>query len=340
MSDPVERTIASQLSSLSSIVGSANIEADIGGLQAQHFLESIGPKYETTWQVSCANSKWVSENMINLQKGDFGKLAALGYSISNLSVSERVAYSSVFTQGMEQLKRRELFPPDQVAFPNMPGVFLGIVLGVLSLPEDGQQQELLIWLREVISEAISKNRPRGSQGLLYQYVDSLLNARVVNVAHPDAHASLEEIAIAEWGIRGGAFRAEAAGPGVVPIRERILAQACSTNLDDLPAGDAAVAWSALMSCLSASIHDGVLATPHVVLILSRFESSMRRWRWDEPARSDPVRWPVLAEREVQDIVWLILRSVFDDLVDEDTLPKVGHSSYRSDFGHTIYRHSG
>ena len=332
MSGSVERTIASQLSSLSSIVGSANIEGDIGGLQAQHYLESIGPKYETTWQVSCANSNWVSENRINLQKGDFGKLAALGYSISNLSVSEKSAYSSVFIQGIEQLRRRELFPSDQVAFPNIPGVFLGIVLGVLSLPDDERRQYLLIWLREVVSEATFRNRPKGSQGLLYQYVNSLLNAKVVNVAYPDADSSLGEMTIAEWGIRRGAFRAETAVPGGVPIRERILARACSTNLDDLPAGDAAVTWSALMSCLSASIHDSVMATPHVVLILSRFESSMRRWRWDEPTRSDPVRWPVLGEKEVQDIVWLILRSVFDDLVDEDTLPKVGHSSYRSDFG--------
>lgn len=28
----------------------------------------------------------------------------------------------------------------------------------------------------------------------------------------------------------------------------------------------------------------------------------------------------------------MLRSVFDDVVDEDTLPKLGHSSYRADFG--------
>jgi hypothetical protein len=38
------------------------------------------------------------------------------------------------------------------------------------------------------------------------------------------------------------------------------------------------------------------------------------------------------EREVQDILWLILRPVFDDLVDEETLHTVGHSTYRADFG--------
>lgn len=60
---------------------------------------------------------------------------------------------------------------------------------------------------------------------------------------------------------------------------------------------------------------------------------MRRWRYDDPAKvKEPVQWPVPSEREVQDIIWMLLRSAFDDVVDEEPLRKVGHSSYRSDFG--------
>ena len=76
----------------------------------------------------------------------------------------------------------------------------------------------------------------------------------------------------------------------------------------------------------------VLSRSHIGVVLRRFEGAMRRWRWDEDNLHDPVRWPVRSEREVQDILWLILRSVFDDVVDEETLPKVGHSTYRADFG--------
>ena len=50
---------------------------------------------------------------------------------------------------------------------------------------------------------------------------------------------------------------------------------------------------------------------------------MRRWRCDESSMKQPIQWPVTAEREVQDILWLMLRPVFDDLVDEETLPKAG-----------------
>ncbi len=67
-------------------------------------------------------------------------------------------------------------------------------------------------------------------------------------------------------------------------------------------------------------------------MLGRFEDALRRWRWDTGSVRNPICWPITSEREVQDIVWLILRSVFDDVVDEDTLPKVGHSTYRADFG--------
>lgn len=60
---------------------------------------------------------------------------------------------------------------------------------------------------------------------------------------------------------------------------------------------------------------------------------MRRWRYDDPAKvKEPIQWPVPSEREVQDIIRMLLRSAFDDVVDEEPLRKVGHSSYRSDFG--------
>jgi hypothetical protein len=67
-------------------------------------------------------------------------------------------------------------------------------------------------------------------------------------------------------------------------------------------------------------------------VLRNFEAAMKRWRWDGDELRKPIRWPVTQEREVQDILWLILRSYFPDVVDEDTLPKLGHSTYKADFG--------
>lgn len=332
MSDAIEKTLASQLGRLSQIVQYANVEGDIGGLQAQHFLESMASEGEIDWQVNCANDRWVFDNRIYLQRGDFGRLASLGYSLSYRLPSELSGHSAVFIQGMEQLRRRDLFPADQVAFANMPRVFLGIVLGVLSLPNDGRTKELLRWLTEVVRMAKSKDRGARTERLLYEYIDALLNSKVVSIGRHDSSFSLVETALTDWGRRKGVFDVGAVESEVTSLQEELLVQTCSTILDDLPAGDAGVVWSTVSWCVASSIHDSVMATPHVVRILTRFESSLRRWRWDERGKSTPVRWPVTEEREVQDVVWLIMRSAYDDVIDEDTLPKVGHSSYRADFG--------
>jgi hypothetical protein len=61
-------------------------------------------------------------------------------------------------------------------------------------------------------------------------------------------------------------------------------------------------------------------------VLGNFEPAMKRWRWDGDDLQKPIRWPIPQKREVQDIVCLALRSYFSDVIDEDTLPKPGHSS--------------
>jgi hypothetical protein len=55
-------------------------------------------------------------------------------------------------------------------------------------------------------------------------------------------------------------------------------------------------------------------------MLLNFEPAMKRWRWDADELQKPIRWPVTQEREIHDILWLILRSYFPDVVDEDALP--------------------
>jgi hypothetical protein len=75
-----------------------------------------------------------------------------------------------------------------------------------------------------------------------------------------------------------------------------------------------------------------LQPKHVAAMLRNFGPAMKRWRWDGDELQKPIRWPVTQEREVQDILWLILRSYFPDVIDEDALPKLGHSTYKADFG--------
>ncbi len=114
----------------------------------------------------------------------------------------------------------------------------------------------------------------------------------------------------------------------------MLQEAAVADPSTLGAARAAVVWSAVHASLVRSVDELVLSRSHVATLLRRFEAAMRRWRWDDPTvvRQRPIRWEITAEREVQDILWIILRSVFEDVIDEETLPKVGHSTYRADFG--------
>jgi hypothetical protein len=53
---------------------------------------------------------------------------------------------------------------------------------------------------------------------------------------------------------------------------------------------------------------------------------MKRW-----PQSEKKKWPVADEYDIQSILWLILRSVFDDVIDEEPTPKLGHSYSIVDF---------
>jgi hypothetical protein len=83
--------------------------------------------------------------------------------------------------------------------------------------------------------------------------------------------------------------------------------------------------------ISTDIESCLLSPHYVSAILSRFESAMKRWRYDSDKLKKPIRWPIVSEREVQDILWLVLRSYFDDLIDEEALPKFGHKFHKPDF---------
>lgn len=114
-------------------------------------------------------------------------------------------------------------------------------------------------------------------------------------------------------------------------RQNILFQA-ATDLRFESASQAAFIWSSVTSILFHALGEASLQATDVVAVLENFEAAMKRWRWDCDELQKPIRWPVAHEREVQDILWLILRSYFPDLVDEDTLPRLGHSTYKADFG--------
>ena len=144
-------------------------------------------------------------------------------------------------------------------------------------------------------------------------------------------ASLYELSFREWVIRFQMHDAEPSEGQVQAARNGLLFQA-ATDLRFESAPQAAFILTCVSATLFQALGEASLQAKHVAAVLRNFETAMRRWRWDREDLQKPIRWAVTQEREVQDILWLILRSYFPDVVDEDTLPKLGHSTYRADFG--------
>jgi hypothetical protein len=171
------------------------------------------------------------------------------------------------------------------------------------------------------------------QALLYGYIRYLLADEAKAIDDIREFQGVGELALLEWESRCGALRLVDQREDLSEVQARVLSAAVGEDLSRLGAARAALVWSAVRAALTRSAHEVVLSRSHVSIVLRRFEAAMRRWRWDDPADvRNPIRWEITGEREVQDILWIALRSVFEDVVDEETLPKLGHSTYRADFG--------
>jgi hypothetical protein len=69
-----------------------------------------------------------------------------------------------------------------------------------------------------------------------------------------------------------------------------------------------------------------LSVSDVRRILTNFESALKRW-----SSEDRKKWSIDNEKDVQSILFLILRSYFDDLIYEDPTSKFGHGYSLEDF---------
>ena len=73
----------------------------------------------------------------------------------------------------------------------------------------------------------------------------------------------------------------------------------------------------------------------LISILEGLAQSMSHWTYEKSVRVKGVKlqqWEIDHEYHVQNLLWTLLRPVFSDLVDEQSLPKVGHKTPRYDLG--------
>jgi hypothetical protein len=325
--DLVAGNLADQMAALEQRIATANRPGGLDGLFAHHVLRNTTIS-SFTWEVNPLAGGWLEQNVDSPTNAP--QLAALGYGLTYFGAANSGAVRERLVAGLQHLMRRDPYPTDGVTFLHDPRQLIGIVLavGVVrgDLPKMGD------WLRATITD----DRARvgdGPQDLIRRHVRGILLGEASILSNPTDTDDPAYLAMVHWTTMAGTIRLPDPAADLKTIQQRILAGLLRTRAADLSVPDAALLLAAAGHIIDASIDSAVLSRSHIGVVLRRFEPAMRRWRWDDPNKiKEPVRWPINSEREVQDIVWALLRAVFDDLVDEEPLRKVGHSSYRSDFG--------
>jgi hypothetical protein len=323
----ISALVSRQLQALVDRIAAANVPGNLDGLFAFYVIGDE-PAFPLAWNVSCATEEWLERNAAHLN--EYPVLATIGYSLRHTPISAAPVLQRAFIEGMTRLRRRDPLPEDRISFAYQPKAFLGLALGVVALGELGA--EYRAWLQKVLSDR-QRNESTPYHMLLYSCIRYELTGETTPIGDVQRYTAPHELALLVWGIRRGILRLLDTHLDASMLQTQILHAALTADLNTLDPSQASLIWQAIHTSLMSSIGELVLSRSHVSTMLRRFEAALRRWRWDnERTVKHPIRWPITNEREVQDILWLMLRSVFDDVVDEDTLPRLGHSTYRADFG--------
>lgn len=295
-----------------------NRPGSVEGLLAHHILKD-DLRIAFDWQVRCTQ-EWIDSEF---KPTNLDNVAALGYCSWARSTPE---FTQQLTDGLARMRERDAFKGEHLSVARNPTRLLGIILGCLALGEPAS--ETLVWCRGVLDKMDQKGI--ASFDPLVPYLRFRASGSKVSAAVPES-ATLYQQSFSEWAVRHRMYSNEPSAQQLEEQRHSILFRAAA-DLQFESASQAAFIWSATTSSLFNALSASALHPRHVVAVLQNFEAAMKRWRWDGDDLQRPVRWEVRQEREVQDILWLILRSYFADVVDEDTLPKLGHSAYKADFG--------
>jgi len=295
-----------------------NLPGSVEGLLANHILRD-DPRISIGWQVSCTQ-EWIDTEF---RPTNLDHVAALGYFLWAQPTSK---FTSQLLDGLGRVRERDAFKGEHLSVARNPSRLLGIILGCLALGDTAS--ETLTWCRGVLDKMREKNILDYDPLVPYLFFRAF-GTKIPVIAH--SGPSLYDLAFVDWVIRHQIQQNEPSLEQLTENRQNILFKA-ATDLRFESASQAAFIWSSVTSILFYALGAASLQPKHVAAVLRNFEPAMKRWRWDGDELQKPIRWPVTQEREVQDILWLILRSYFPDAIDEDALPKLGHSTYKADFG--------
>lgn len=316
----VENIFSDQLNQLKSQIEKYNNEGNLDGL----FSKFILGDHLSLELVPLRKIKSDFRTQISL--GNFLEISRLGYSLSigKYSEEEAKALTELFLVGLKKLKAREVFTPERVSFAFMPREYIGIVLGTKFL-QDNKQKEYLNWLTNILNKRLSDPQVSSLHKKLLELIGVLLSEKAHRLNYDvTVHLPYFEACFLYWSIKRGYFSINDLSI-MRNLQLKILQCLLESNAINEEWLNSVIYYAAKLSWMD-SIDEVVTSKEHVVQLLSNFESAMKRW----PNKPNH-KWPIKDEKDIQSILWAILRSIFEDITDEDPSPKFGHRFSIIDF---------
>lgn len=314
-----EAWVGQALEHLRANVASANQAGNVEGLLARHILAS-DTRIGLQWGVDC-DDEWMRRAY---DPANVGSVAALAYTLEHTGTS---AWRADLDAGIQRATARDPKAAGPGAALHDPGVLIGLCLGARAMR--GRSGQYTAWCASVVRDLLGRTARRIDPMLAYAALVSTSDVPRLSV---DINVPLGHRAALDWWLRRPENRAYAKFAELNELRRSIVEDVLSEPSAQFPAHEAALIWRCVRESVSETVASILHAPSSIAHALRQFEPSLKRWRWDAATLQRPVRWPIRSEREVQDIVWVMLRPIAADLEDEDTLPKFGHSTYRADFG--------
>lgn len=315
-----------QLAALEETILRANRPGNLDGLLAHHILGERHVAFR--WDVNPMAPEWLADNEHRFAHAH--GLAVLGFGLTAFPTASSQLARQHLADGLLTLMRKDPFQADDgVTFVNDCAQVVGLALAVNVAGDDHPRARS--WLADILRDP--RLRPASPVLEIFQeHARHLVDATtgfsvdIRAVDDPVALAGLHWLASSARGLSGQVSEELRA------MQSRVLSEIVLGRFGQVSVPRAALLLEAATHIVTTTVDELVMGRNHAGLLLSRFEDAMRQWRYDGDNLEHPIKWPITSEREVQNILWIMLRPVFNDLVDEETLRKVGHSTYRADFG--------
>jgi len=255
-------------------------------------------------------------------------VAALGFAARGIGLNQDQL--TVLAEGLQWLGGRSpRIAGEPAPFVSDAVAILGIALGG-AFVGDNTTKVVAEWMRGFVSDAAGLPALEEWQRMLFAAALHALGIDALPIAPDESSADVRTV------LRAMALAPKAGTREEIEKDERL-------TLESLKQADAAptlviraaLSLKALVWIQRSApvILPGRATVTDIAMILERTSAGLRRWTWEENARTrggQAQKWYVDHEYHVQNLLYFLLGTIFPDLKDEENFPSIGQKKPRAD----------